>query len=91
MLWSEVKGQLTSLRRAEHIRKRRKGNESQHSKFLKDPFKMARSLLEEIKRGTLVMPKEDLEAHMRRQMEDTRRDHPLGSPGRVPQPTAPTT
>lgn len=42
-LWSDIKSYLTSLRRAEHIRKRK---ESQRSKFLKDPSKMARSLLE---------------------------------------------
>ncbi|CAJ1061375.1 uncharacterized protein LOC119776004 [Xyrichtys novacula] len=38
-LWDEVKCHLSSLRRAERIRKRRKRKESQRARFLKDPFK----------------------------------------------------
>lgn len=51
---------------------------------------MARSLLEEKKSGTLVMAKEELEDHTRRQMSDSERHLPIGSPGYVPQPPAPT-
>lgn len=77
------------LRRAEHIRKRRKRKES--LQFLKDRFKIAAGLLEEEKSGTLIMAKENFEAHLRRQMVDVRRHHPLGPPGHVHQPTAPNT
>lgn len=38
---------------------------------------MARSLLEEKKSGTLVMAKEDLEAHLRRQMEESSNSYHL--------------
>lgn len=46
-LWNDIRERLASLRRAERIRKRRKRKESQRSKFLKNPFRMARSLLED--------------------------------------------
>lgn len=90
-LWNQVKSCLTSLRRAERIRKRWKKKESQCARFLKDPFRMARSLLEEKKSGTLVMAKEELEDHVRKQISDPGKHLPLGSPGYVPQPTAPST
>lgn len=57
----------------------KKRKKSQCSKFLKNPYRIARSLLEEKKSGALVMTKEDFEDHVKSHMPDTERHLPLGS------------
>ncbi|KAJ8402770.1 hypothetical protein AAFF_G00364420 [Aldrovandia affinis] len=86
MLWDEVKRKLTSLQRAEHIRKRRKRKEKARANF----FKHARQLLEEKKSGKLEVTKEKLEQHIRGQYSDPARNNPLGPPEHVPRPAPPT-
>lgn len=76
---------------AECIRKQRKMKESQCSRFLKDPFKVARDLLKDKKSSPLAMEKEDLEEHIKKQFTSTSSQHLLGSPCHVPQPAFPTT
>ncbi|KAJ8393294.1 hypothetical protein AAFF_G00061950 [Aldrovandia affinis] len=90
VLWDEIRSSLANLRRAERIRRRRKGKEKERSSFFRNPFRHARGLLEEKTSGTLDVSKEDLEEHIRTQYSDPARNNPLGSPGYVPRPTEPS-
>lgn len=83
-LWNDIKSYLTLLRRAGDIKKRRKRKASQCSKFLKDFYRMTRSLLEVKNNSTLIMAKKIWS----RQISDPERHHLLGSPGYVPHPPA---
>ncbi|KAJ8397209.1 hypothetical protein AAFF_G00440430 [Aldrovandia affinis] len=90
MLWDEVKRKLASLRRAEHIRKRRKRKEKERDNFFKNPFKHAKQLLEDKKSVKLEVTKEKLKQHIRGQYSHSARNNPLGPPGHVPCPAPPT-
>ena len=59
--------------------------------FVWDPFKYARSLLEEKKSGKLQTTKQELEQHIKDQLSDNLRAKPLGSPGYVPHLPEPST
>ena len=89
VLWEEVRGRLTKLRRAERIRKRNKRRQKERADFFKNPFKHARQLLEEKKSGKLEITREQMEQHAIRQCSDPSREIPLGTPGYVPQPAPP--
>lgn len=60
------------------------------SSFFRNPFWHARGLLEEKTSGTLHIPKEELQEHIRTQYSDPERNNPLGSPGYVPRPSEPS-
>ena len=91
VLWNEVRQKLACLRRAERIRKRRKRKEKERARFIRNPFRHARQLLEEKKSGKLEATKEEIEQHIRGQYTDPKRNLPLGSPGYVPPPPPPNT
>lgn len=61
VLWSDIKQRLTTLRRAERLRRRRKWKEKARKDFFTDPFWFARQLLDEKRSGKLAISKEDLE------------------------------
>ncbi|KAL6466887.1 hypothetical protein MHYP_G00246910 [Metynnis hypsauchen] len=88
-LWAQIRTRLATLRRAERIRKRRSRKEKERAKFFQDPFKFARSLLEEKKNGKLEATAQELEEYMINQLSDHERNIPLGSPGHVPRPAEP--
>ncbi|KAF7648495.1 hypothetical protein LDENG_00156220 [Lucifuga dentata] len=90
ILWDQLKGRLANLRRAERIRKHRSRKEKARASFFQDPFKYARSLLEEKKSRKLQVTAEELENHMKEQLCDSSRNIRLGSPGYVPRPPEPT-
>lgn len=89
VLWEEIKQRLANLRRAEHIRRRRKRKEKERATFFKNPFKHARQLLEEAKSGRMEVTREELEEHIRKQYSDPARTTPLGAPGHLPRPEPP--
>lgn len=89
-VWDEIRRLLANLRRAEHIRRRRKRNEKERSSFFRNLFQHARGLLEEKTSGTLDISKEKLQEHIRIQYSDPARNNPLGSPGYVPRPSEPS-
>lgn len=61
VLWDQIRSRLATLRRAERIRKRRGKKEKDRVSFFRDPFKYARSLLEEKKSGRLETTEQELE------------------------------
>ncbi|KAI8482700.1 hypothetical protein Bbelb_395800 [Branchiostoma belcheri] len=83
VLWEEVRTRLKCLRRAERLRRKRKRKENQRKQFFRNPFKFAKSLLEEKKGGDLTIGVEDLEAHLKATYSDPEKDRPLDSPGEV--------
>lgn len=85
-----MKKNLASLRRAERIRKRRRGKEKERSNFFKNPFKHARQLLEDKRNGKLEITQSQLESFIREQYSDPAKSTPLGSPGYVPCPAPPS-
>lgn len=89
-LWDKIKDRLAHLRRAERIKKRRSRREKARTCFFRQPFKFARSLLEESKTGKLQVTKQELEQHISDQLSDNLRAKPLGSPGYVPRPPEPS-
>ncbi|XP_019614735.1 PREDICTED: uncharacterized protein LOC109462613 [Branchiostoma belcheri] len=90
VLWEEVRTRLKCLRRAERLRRKRKRKENQRKQFFRNPFKFAKSLLEEKKGGDLTIGVEDLEAHLKATYSDPEKDRPLDSPGYVPRPAEPS-
>ncbi|XP_078617582.1 uncharacterized protein LOC144885536 [Branchiostoma floridae x Branchiostoma japonicum] len=88
-LWQDIRVKLKALRRAERLRRKRKRKEKERSQFFKNPYKFARSLLEESKGGTLQVPKEELDLHLKQTYSDPQRREALGSPGYVPSPPEP--
>ncbi|KAL6468408.1 hypothetical protein MHYP_G00240850 [Metynnis hypsauchen] len=88
-LWAQIRTRLATLRRAERIRKWRSRKEKERAKFFQDPFKFARSLLEEKKNGKLEATAQELEEYMINQLSDHERNIPLGSPGHMPRPAEP--
>lgn len=71
-LWNKIKGWLAHFRRAGRIKKRRSSRERARACFFRDPFKYARSLLEEKKTGTLQTTQQELEQHFKDQLGDNR-------------------
>lgn len=90
-LWGQIRARLTNLRQAERIRKCRSRKEKARSSFFQDPFRYARSLLEEKKNGTLHITGQELEEYIKTQTSDGLRECPLGSPEHVPRPPEPST
>ncbi|KAK7910435.1 hypothetical protein WMY93_015119 [Mugilogobius chulae] len=88
-LWNQLRGRLAQLRRAERIRKRRSRKEKARAKFFQDPFKYARSLLEEKRSGILSTTEEELAEYIAAATSDSQRNTSLGPPGYLPQPQTP--
>ncbi|XP_035527565.1 uncharacterized protein LOC118335412 [Morone saxatilis] len=89
VLWDQIRSRLATLRRAERIRKRRNKKEKERVSFFRDPFRYARSLLEEKKCGRLEATEQELEENIKNQLTDQKKNIPLGSPGHVPRPAEP--
>ena len=63
---SEVKEKILVIARAENARKRRQKKRKARRNFEKKPFKFTKKLFEGEKNGVLDILKEDLEAHLRK-------------------------
>ena len=61
LLQAEIKNRLSTLRRAENLR-RRKRKEHARSSYFKDPFKFVKSLFTKEKSGKLITTRKDLES-----------------------------
>ena len=59
LLQAEITSRLSTLRRAENLRRRRKRKEHARSSFFKDPFKFVKSLFTKEKSGKLKTSKKD--------------------------------
>ena len=91
-LLNDTRKKIQVLARAEYERARRKRRRAQMSAFYRNPYTFARKILQGKKSGSLNVPKEELEAHLRRTYSDPERPEALpyiqGLP-RPPQPGVP--
>lgn len=84
LLQAENTSRLSTLRRAENLRRRRKSKEHARSSFFKDPFKFVKSLFTKEKSGKLKTSRKDLEAHLKRTHTDSHRGKQRTLPSDMP-------
>ncbi|KAL2095427.1 hypothetical protein ACEWY4_010146 [Coilia grayii] len=89
-LWEEVKKSISSLRRAERIRRCTRRKEKERSSFFKNPYQHARQLLEDKRSGKLEITQPELECRFKKYYSDPARQTPLGRPGYVSRPAPPS-
>lgn len=80
---ADIKCRLTTLRRAENLRKLRKKEQSR-IRFYKIPFKFAKDLFAKEKSGMLKTPKQELEEHLQKVHEDPKRHEQIVIPHDIP-------
>ncbi|KAK7912981.1 hypothetical protein WMY93_013192 [Mugilogobius chulae] len=64
-LQSDIKRRLSTLRRAESLRKQRKRKEHARASFYKNPFKFTKNLFLQEKSGVLKIPVKDIEEYLK--------------------------
>lgn len=84
LLQGEIKTRLTTLRKAENLRKLRKKKERTRTQFFKNPFKFVKDLFASEKSGTLKASRQELEEYMERVHQDTKRHEQLAIPRDIP-------
>lgn len=87
-LQMDIKIRLTSLRKAETLRKRRRKKERTRTRFYKDPYAFLKGLFSSEKSGSLKTTKRDVEDHFRSIHSDPKRHEHLAIPADIP-PIAP--
>lgn len=81
-LTSSLQESFSRLRRTERTRKLSKEKENRRAQFVKDPYNFTRSILGEVKSGSLSSSKEDVEAYLKGTHSDFNSSLPLGeNPG----------
>ena len=83
-LQNDLKMRLTSLRRAENHRKKRKSRERTRMRFFKDPFKFVKSLFIMEKGGTLNTSKQVLDEYIKGLYTDVDKDEIPSIPSDIP-------
>nr|XP_055041026.1 uncharacterized protein LOC129428141 [Misgurnus anguillicaudatus] len=76
-LTASLREQLIRTRRAERIKQRRKKQEAARAQFIKDPYRFTKSLLGEVRSGTLMSTKEETEQAVEEGFSDPTRDEAL--------------
>lgn len=84
MLQAEIKQRLTTLRRAEYLRRRRRKKEQARTCFFRDPFRFLKNLFSKEKNGELSSSKEAVEAHLKEVHTDFHRADPIVLPPDMP-------
>ncbi|KAK7886737.1 hypothetical protein WMY93_026358 [Mugilogobius chulae] len=84
VLQAEIKNRLSILRRAEHLRRKRRKKEQVRTRFFNDPFRFLKSLFTKEKSGKLVTSKEELEAHLKEIHSGIHRNNPISLPSDMP-------
>lgn len=80
LLQVDVKSRLATLRKAENLRKRHKKKEHTRTRLSKDPFKFIKDLFIKEKSGTLKTSKQELEEHLKKADQDTKKHEKLVIP-----------
>lgn len=88
-LQAEIKQRLTKLRRAEHLRWKRKRKGRTRTDFYSKPHSFVKSLFDNEKSGSLKVPIKDLEEHLRKSYSDDRRHESVTIPNDMPPIHAP--
>ena len=73
------RAKLTTIRKAEWHRRRRKERARKRTSFLTDPFGFAKKLLGDKRSGQLNYPTEDLNTYLRDHLSDPEMDKELGN------------
>lgn len=84
ILQDDIKHRLASLRRAENLRKLRKGKERTRSRFFKDPFKFLKTLFAKEKGGRLKTSKQELDEYLEKMYADEKRHERTTIPLDIP-------
>ena len=88
-LLNDIRKKIQTLARAEYERTKRKRRRAQVSAFYRNPYTFTRKILQGKKSGSLDVPKEELEAHLRQTYSDPGRAEPLPHIQGVPRPSQP--
>lgn len=80
LLQADIKSRLSTLRRAENLRKLRKKKEHTRTYFYKDPFKFVKDLFTKENSGTLKTSQQDLEDLLKKIYHDTKRHEQIVIP-----------
>ena len=80
----KIKSRLTTLRRAENLRKSRKKRERARSRFFKDPFKFVKTLFTKEKGGNLKTSSQELETYLERMCVDDKKHKQIAIPSDIP-------
>ena len=84
LLQADIKYRLATLRRAENLRKLRRKKEHSRTRFYKNPFKFVKDLFAKEKCGILKTPKPELEEHLEKVHQDTKRHEQIIIPHDIP-------
>ena len=88
-LREQARAKLTSLRRAETQRKKRRKREQARRSFFANPNQFTKKLFEQSKNGELNVPQEELENHLRETYSDPDRQIPMADMEGLVKPTHP--
>ena len=84
VLQEELRSRLAILRRAEHLRKKRKKMEDVRTAFYRDPFKFVKGLFNQEKGGQLKETKSEVEEYLRNTCSDLEQCRVIGLPPDMP-------
>ena len=84
ILQGDIRSRLTTLRRAENLRKSRKKKERSRSWFFKDPFKFVKTLFTKEKGGNLKTSRQELETYLETMYTDDQRHEQIAIPLDIP-------
>ena len=84
VLQEELRGRLAVLRRAEHLRKKRRKKERTRTAFYRDPFKFLKGLFSQEKGGQLRASRLEVEDYLRNTYSDLEKSRTVGPPPDMP-------
>ncbi len=87
--WEELKARHAGLLKAERVAKKNREAARARREFKANPYRFAKSLLEEKRSGCLETDKETLEAHLEATWSDPHREEPLPEMKGIARPTQP--
>ena len=90
-LLDDIRQQILTLSKAENHRKRRKKKRKTRQDFFKNPYAFAKKLFTEARSGTLDVPQEELQDHLRKTYSDPLKETPLSEIAGLPVLEAPGT
>jgi len=89
ILMDDLRKKIQAISRAEYERKKRQEKRQKREKFLKDPYGFTKSLFEQSRSGSLNVPQDVLEGHLKNTYSDQDRERPLPEMAGLVQPPEP--
>ncbi|XP_049449241.1 uncharacterized protein LOC125899203 [Epinephelus fuscoguttatus] len=84
VLQEELRSRLAVLRRAEHLRKKRRKKEYARTGYFRDPFKFVKGLFSQEKGGQLKAERLEVEEYLRNTYSDLEKNRIVGFPPDIP-------